>query len=308
MRTFYQRLLDVTFTLTSGTFDGKNTVLKIPGLRVSATVKVGAQGLSDLECEIYGLKKDVIKRLMGVHLAAATPWQKDRNGIKLEVYSSVDDTRYVLFNGEIFVAIADFNNVPEVPLRVTASDTYGKQSIVLQPKTFAGAAKVSDIMAYLAGQCGCVLENNGVDDSFVLRDYTVQGSAVQAIEETARAAQIDWNFLGQGTIQTDEAPSGVLVICKKGVTRKDATSEIHEANGMVGYPVLTTENVHVKCLFNPRYWKSNRVRLFASEEMDILNGEYIIQNVKHTVHSELPGGQWVSELTLGWLPGQEVKQ
>jgi len=42
--------------------------------------------------------------------------------------------------------------------------------------------------------------------------------------------------------------------------------------------------------------------------MDILNGEYIIQNVKHTVHSELPGGQWVSELTLGWLPGQEVKQ
>jgi len=305
MRTFVQRYIDVTLTLASSSFDGKNSVLKLSGLRVSAKIKAGGEGFNQLEAEIFGLSSDVLRRIIGMKNIAA-PWANRFNQIRIEIYTSADPTRYTLFNGEIINALADFNSVPDVPVRISASEIQQKQSLVITPKTFAGAAKVVDIMKYLAGQCGASLEVNGVDDSFILRDHTVQGSAIEAIEMTANAAQIDWAYRSQGSISNDTAVGNILIICKRGTPRKAATIEIHEASGLVGYPVMG-ETVNVKCLFNPQYWMFNQVKLFANKEQSILNGNYLIREVSHHIDSESPDGQWISELVLGWMPEASQK-
>lgn len=296
MKTFVQRFIDVTFTLSSGSFKNGANSLKISGLRLSAKVKITANA-SELEAEIFGLSIDTMNRLLAVKETGA-PWQNQVNNIRLETYTSDDPTRFTLFNGQIIDALADFNDVPEVPLKITASGTFQAQSIVLLNRSFKGAAKVSDIMAYLAGQIGAGFDNVNVDESFILRDHSVQGSAVACIEATARAANIDWLL---ETVGTQEAElGGTLVICKKGTTRKDATMEIHEANGLIGYPVIHSGMIDIRCLFSPFYLPHKRVKLFARQP-EIATGEYYIAEIEHTLDSENPsGGEWESKLTLAY--------
>ena len=297
MRTFVQRFIDVTFTLSSGSFkDGSNS-LRLSGLRMSATVKVTANA-SELKCEIFGLSSDTMNRLLAVKETDA-PWHNQENSIRLEKYTCDDPTRFTLFNGQIIDAIADFNDVPEVPLNITASGTFKLQSVVIKNRSFKGAVPVSEIMAYLAGQCGAGLDNVNVDESFILRDHTVQGSAIQCIETTAKAADIEWLMETVGTQNAELG--GTLVICKKGTTRKDATMQIHEANGLMGYPVIHSGLVDVKCLFSPFYLPHKKVALF-SREQPVANGEYYISQITHELDSENPsGGDWTSKLTLSWI-------
>ena len=296
MKTFVQRFIEVTFTLSTGSFKGGGNSLKLSRLRMSAQVRMTANA-SELKAEIFGLSKDVMNRLLAVKETAA-PWRNQENAIRLETYTSDDPTRFTLFNGQIIDALADFNDVPEVPLHVTASGTFRAQSVVLANRSFKGAAKVSDIMAYLAGQIGAGLDNVNVDDSFILRDHSVQGSAIACIEATARAANIDWLLETVGTQNAELG--GTLVICRKGSTRKDATMEIHEASGLMGYPVIHSGLVDVKCLFSPFYLPHKRVRLH-SKEQDVANGEYFISEVTHHLESEKPGrSAWESKLTLSY--------
>lgn len=306
MKTFVTRHIDVSFSLGSTSFENSNTVVRVEGLRIFAKITSRTEGVHQLEAEIYGLSPDVIKRIIGGRqMNISAPWFNPDNSIKLEIYTSDNPTKFCLFNGSIFAAVADFNAVPEVPLRITASETTLQQAKPITPKTFAGAAKVADIMTYLAGQIGSALENNGVDDSFILRDHTVQGSAIEAIEMTANAADIDWAFRNEGTVE-DKSIGNVLIICKKGTPRSVPMLEIHEASGLVGYPVMGGA-VNVTCLFNPQYWLLNRVKLFANKEQSVLNGIYQINSVDHEITSEAPDGQWVSHLTLGWLPNENQK-
>lgn len=296
MKTFVQRFIDVTFTLSTGSFKNGSNSLKLSGLRMSCSVKMTANA-QELKAQIYGLSADAMNRLLAVKETGA-PWHNQENSIRLETYTSADATRFTLFNGQIIDAIADFNDVPEVPLKITASGTFKAQSVVLANRSFKGSAKVSDIMAYLAGQIGAGLDNINVDESFILRDHSVQGSAISCIEATARAANIDWLL---ETVGTQEASlGGTLVICKKGTTRKDATMQIHEANGLMGYPVIHSGLVDVKCLFSPFYLPHKRVRLF-SKEQPIANGEYWISEITHSLDSEKSGGDWESKLTLSWI-------
>lgn len=297
MKTFVQRYIDVTFTLSNGTFKNGRNTLTISGLRLSASVKITANA-SELKCSVFGLSSETMNRLLAVKETGA-PWQNQVNSIRLDVWTSSDSTRFMLFNGQIIDALADFNKVPEVPLEITASGTFQYQSVVIQNKSFKGAAKVSDIMAYLAGQIGAGLDNVNVDESFVLRDHTVQGSAVACIESTARAANVDWLI---ETVGTETANlGGTLVICKKGTTRKDATMEIHEANGLIGYPVIHSGMVDVKCLFSPFYLPHKKVKLF-SKEQPVANGEYYIAEIEHKLESEmLSNSDWESHLTLAWI-------
>lgn len=302
MKTFVQRYIDVTFTLSTGSFKNGSNTLKLSGLRMTSSVKMTANA-AELKAEIFGLSADVMNRLLAVKETAA-PWHNQENAIRLETYTSADATRFTLFNGQIIDAIADFNDVPEVPLKVTASGTFKAQSIVLANRSFKGAVKVSDIMAYLAGQIGAGFDNVNVDASYILRDHSVQGSAISCIEATARAADIGWLL---ETVGTEEAAlGGTLVIMKKGTSRKDATMQIHEANGLMGYPVIHSGLVDVKCLFSPFYLPHKKVRLF-SKEQPIANGEYYISEITHSLDSEKSGGSWESKLTLAY-PFGEVKK
>lgn len=297
MKTFVRRYMDVTFTLSTGSFSNGSNTLKLSGLRMSASVKMTANA-AELKAEIFGITQDTMNRLLAVKETAA-PWHNQENSIRLETYTSADQTRFTLFNGQIIDAIADFNDVPEVPLKITASGTFKAQSTVLQNRSFKGAVKVSDIMAYLAGQIGAGLDNVNVDGSFILRDHSVQGSAVACIEATAKAANIDWLLETVGT--QEAALGGTLVICKKGTTRKDATMQIHEANGLMGYPVIHSGLVDVRCLFSPFYLPHKRVKLF-SKMQPVANGEYWISEITHKLDSENPsGGDWESKLTLSWI-------
>lgn len=297
MKTFVQRLMDVTFTLSSGTFsNGKNT-LTVSGLRMTANVKLTANA-SELKASIFGLSGDVMNRLLAVKETSA-PWKNQVNNIRLEVYTSDNPTRFTLFNGQIIDSLADFNDVPEVPLKITASGTFHLQSVVVINKSFKGASRVSDIMEYLAGQIGAGLDNVNVDKSFILRDHICQGSAIACIEAVARAANIDWNLETAGTQTAGIAAT--LTICQKGTVRKDATIEIHEANGLMGYPVIHSGMVDVRCLFSPFYLPHKKVKLF-SKEQPVANGEYYIAEVAHHLDSENPGhSAWDSKLTLAWI-------
>lgn len=316
---FTSRRLKIRFELSSGSFTGRedDNVIELDGLRISARItNTPAVVCSQAQLSVFGLSAETMDAL--TILCGATPnaWAPNR----MYLYAVEGDSQDVVFQGNVFQAVADYNAAPNVALHVFAMTQFGLQAVNPGPLTFEGNNKVGTVVQAILDKVNATIPN--AQDHYgvivaeselpMLTDVSLQNDAWGMIWQVCR--QI-------GAVCWLEGDTVVISkIGGKGLS--DETIEVDTKNGMIGYPVLTATGCIVRALFSNRYrihgqvlLTSNRVRFRGADMMKNDRGEvhyrsqamfWISALVSH-LDSEIPNGLWQSEMQLNYTIEQGKK-
>lgn len=285
MTSFKKRGIRVTFKLSSGAFNENNDdTVELEGLALRATLEMYSQGMSHCNMSVIGLSSDLLERLVTLK---ATPkgnaWQKNTLTLTLNEEGNRES---ILFTGDIYMSLPNYNVAPDVPLTIHATSLYGALMTVPPPMEFKGAAQAEFIMAHLAKLAGFSFVNNKV--STTLRDVSLNGDLGSMMRHVAKMADIALY------IEAD-----TVIISPVGVPREEIERiKISTPTGMIGYPqAIDAVGCAVSCLFDTKYKMLGRVDVDVPE-IPVVNGEMFISSITHRVDTEIPRGQWFTDMKL----------
>ncbi len=151
---FVQLAIDVTFTLSSGTFSesGTNT-LTLSGLRVSADItKTGGAAYNTASIKLRGMTQSTMNELSNFGKLIDT---SVRNSVA--VYAGIQGQPLGLaFAGSASQAWADYTAMPDVPFVVTGQAGLTALIQPISPSSYPGSTDVVVILASLAAKMGMV--------------------------------------------------------------------------------------------------------------------------------------------------------
>lgn len=288
---FAERLIDVTFTLGTGTFGntGQNTE-KVSGLRVSAQIsKAGGAAMSSLNMAIYGLTQDTMNKLSTLGMIVT---QVRRNTVLIEAGDTVNGMSTVFF-GTIIDGYADLQASPEVAFRVTSTSGLIEAVQPSASSSFTGSVSVATIMKQLAAQVKptpLTFQNNGV--TTVLSHSYFWGSPRDQMKQCVDAAKCEWIIDG-----------GNVIIWPPGGSRTQAQIPlVATSTGMKQSPAYTSKGISVSTLYNPNIIFGGLIQVTNDKNPDgtsILapaDGVWVVYQVDYNLESKMPGGQWFTTI------------
>lgn len=280
---YTKKKIKVTITLAEGKFgDTGSNELVLENLRISANILTyngDAQG--QLQLQIWGLPLTIMNQLTTIG-----PIMTQMRNNRIVVAAGEDGGQMpVVYEGVISgYAYADFMSTPEVPFNIWALSAAFEAVKDGLPKSFPSEAKAADIMEAIAVEMGKTFENNGVDVILPAGSY-YSGSPLTQVKECARDAGVYWEVEG----------NKLAIWPKKNGVRKGDAIKIGPGNGLVGYPVFSPSGIMVMTAFNSDLRLGGKVEIDSS--LEVAKGEWCIYKIIHTVESEMPGGQWFSQIT-----------
>lgn len=291
---FTKHDIRVDFELANGAFSSTEfDSVSITGLAVSAQIQAAAMGFSQANIAVFGLHKDIIERLTTLR---ADPKGNAYQGNKIRLtLNDEGDKETVLFQGNIILAMPDFNRAPDIPVMFSASPLYGAQLTVPAGINFPSGARVSQVMKRLATEAGFLFKNNGVPDSVTLNDYSLNGDLKAMMVKVANAANVD--------LAMDEQVGAVIISPRGAPLIGFDDILISRETGMIRYPMPIDYGCLVSCLFSPRFRMHHPVEI-KCPELPIVNGKAVIASVMHKLDTNIPSGQWISDLKLKRYAGQ----
>ncbi len=299
-----ERLLTVSFTLSTGTFQesGTNT-LTVSGLRTSARInKAGTPNYSSLDLAIWGLTLSEMNQLstLGMYINSQNV-PKDT----IAVRAGDSKTMSTAFIGTIANCYLDAASAPDVPLRIQAFTGMAENAAPAASTTFNGPVDVAVVMKALADQMGLGFENNGIHRT--LTNPYLWGSAWQQADQAAEATGILWNIV-------DDRGSPTLAIWPRGGFRgfaqglgiaggagnfpNRATSTSIPViapppdGGMIGYPTFSRFGLSVRTEYSPALAQGFVVQVKSS--LSPANKRWSIYSLDHWLESKMPNGKWES--------------
>lgn len=292
---FIRRLIDVQFTLASGTFANGSDSVTLSGLRVSSRIiNAGGYSTGELDMEVYGMPLDLMNKLSTLGMVV----QEGNRNIVTVTAGNVVTGKGIVFVGNVLNAWADFQGAPEVPFRVSAKVLAGSATFPYSPSSFNGSTDVATILSGLATAQNIRFENNGVSQK-LSRPY-LWGSARQQMLSVIEHAGIESN-MGEG---------GTLAIWPRNGNRGGAIPLISPDTGMVGYPSYTAQGIMVRCLYNPSIGLGapgptattaggapqlgGLIQIKSS--LTPANQQWKVYGIDHTLESQVPSGQWFSTI------------
>lgn len=278
-----KRRLRFTFHLVTDVFDknGEPEKIVIEGAR--AQVQIDAPGgwqYATARAAIYGIKKESLDRLTVINYQTMDFM---RNTITIE--ASDENGEYsIIYVGEVYQAIPDYNAMPNVPLVVEAfSGLIGKLAAA-HSTTYPGAQSVATIMESLAKEMRYTFENNDVDT--VVVDQVLLGAPHEKAYRLADIAGIQlW----------DSPEDRILAIAPAGKFReKIPVTEYSIHTGLVGFP----QRLHIGIMFQALFRVTARhgASIEMKSEIPGCNGKWFITGMTHSLASETPGGPWFSQI------------
>ena len=186
-----------------------------------------------------------------------------------------------MFSGNIVNAWGNYQGMPNVFLHIQAQSAYFHQLNPISPRSYKGPIDVASIMSQIASTMGFTFENNGV--SVQLGDTYLPGTGMDQAKALAKAAGID--------MYLDDT---VLAITLPNQPRHTVIPEISAKSGLNGYPTFDGVGVNFQTIFNPSLTFGGRVKLVT--DLPQAAGTWIITSISHQLESELPNGQWFSQV------------
>lgn len=278
---FQPRLIDLVIKLDSGTFDGDADTVRLTGLRCEVEIdEAGLYTQSGAHVRVWGVAQNTMDRL------TLLSWHAPTLGYNvLEVFAGTNEADMsLIFSGNIFSAMPNFQGAPEVSFEMEAQSGLVKQLATDSPLTFGGTNSVASIMGVLAKGLGVTLENNGVTGS--LTDMYLGGTLLDKVNTIAQAAGIDYYY--------DEG-ARILAICPRGMPRNDDAVLISEGSGLVGWPQITKQGVDFTVLHNPSITRGKP--LWVESSRPNVNGGWYAYAMAHRLHSQVPGGPWFTHIS-----------
>lgn len=288
---FSRRIIELTFMLGEGDFGeaGMDTVT-LSGLRCSANItKAGGVSMSNLDLRVWGMSLDQMNKLTVLNKLA---YPQQRFNTVVVSAGDEDSGLSVVFQGTIQEAWADGRDAPDMMFHVAAFSGLFESIKAVPPTSFKGTVDVATVVAGIAQQMGLSLENSGVTGK--IADPYLPGALGSQLRSIARAAHISYHI--DTTDQT-------LAIWPQGKSRDGELVEVSAASGMVGYPAFTQNGVQLVTLYNPSLVFGRSI--VVKSQLTAANGTWVIASVSHNLDSDLPGGQWFTEIECNLL-GQEV--
>jgi len=280
---FTNKKITLVFTLGTGQFGetGQNQVT-VTGLRVSAKiVKSGGASMCECQLRIFGLLPTIYNQLTSIYQVTQGV---QRNTV--EVRAGDDEGGvFQVFVGQILTAQIDLNSQPDSVMNIIAQTGYLQAVQPTAPVAYPVGCKVVDAMRALATVMRLNFEPNDV--TAVLPKGYYHGTAWQQAQAIVEAAGIKWNCCDDGTL---------AIWTKNGGRIQQQIPEISYLTNLIGYPSYSNMGIGLKCLYNPNVIFGGFVQLVTDLKVTNLNGKWQIFSVVHTLESEMPGGQWMTEL------------
>jgi hypothetical protein len=277
-----RRSIAVTITLGEGRFGEElGETLKLTGFRVRAHIVVnGGDAQGQCHCVIYGLNMSTINKLTTV--GTTHPQIKGRNTIQIDV-GVEGETLHTIYIGSIIEAQGTFNEAPDVGLSIVALSAMRALVKPVAATSFKGEADVSQIMAGFAKDMDFAFSDGGV--KVMLSNPYFNNTTLEKIRSCARAANINYS-----------TEKGVLSIWPMGGNAVHEPITLSPDTGLVGYPVYSLiQGISVRSLFVPQANLGGMMTIKDSA-LPMANGKWNIYNVVHTLESEVPNGQWFTDI------------
>lgn len=278
---FVPRLLEVHVTLRAGEFrEGSNTKI-MTGIPIRARIeKTGPPDFNRASVSLRGLRLEDMDKMSTL---AFRPMFRARDFVTIHA-GNERDGMHVAFSGEITNAAADFNASPDVAFKIEAMTGYFGNITPAGPTAIQGAQPVADFIAMQAKAMGYEFRNEGVTAR--ISNAVFNGSPMAQARSAARQAGIE--------LLLDD---GVLTICPRGGEGKQGNAVLlNKSTGLLGYPVLSSEGVEVKSLYNPAFRLGKLIRLESI--VPRASGTWRIIKLAHELEAFNPsGGPWQSTMT-----------
>lgn len=274
MEEYTEKLITVEFK-----FPDKERPVRLSSYRCALTVtNAGGRSQSQIDLAIFNVNQALTQLIVG---QGTSIFQV--SGTIVSVLAGSEGKESQIYQGFIYDAFVDYNQMPDVPLRIKSTSTYYYRVKPAAPSSFVNGANVADVISTLAQSCGYTFVNHGV--SVVLRDMYLSGSAIEQIMDCVDAADIGCTI-----------HNGAVEISMKGDFISDIVTEISPATGMIGYPTVTNSGVLVNVLFNPRLRRLNRIEIKSGNQA--ANGVFVIRTMEHNISTKTTGGTWLTSMLV----------
>lgn len=269
--TYKQHNIKVEFQLVDGkTFDDSgNNILTIENVRAYVNMAAwGGISGTQITLQIWGLTTSQMATLSyrGIWIGS-----EKFNLMRVWVDS------HAIFEGFISDAYADFNQLPDTPLTITASMMFGLRAKEVEPFTASGDVDIVDIITAMAKKADLTVENYGATGVISNPHYT--GNVVNQIQQAANALDIDTDF---GIDKVAIWPHGQPKVEKLLFTSPEY--------GLIGYPIFTGVGITATTLFSNEIILGRKIQIETS--LPNASGTYLITGAEHYLTSWLDGGQW----------------
>jgi hypothetical protein len=150
------------------------------------------------------------------------------------------------------------------------------------PLSFNGPTKATDVAKKIAGYLGLNLIDNGVKT--ILQSPYYPHDAMTMMNKLSEHAGFSYHI-----------DRGNLVINPPGGSSSDSAPLISKTTGMVGYPVLNSQQITLKTEFGrPMVKRTQNIQIQG--EITPANGTWNIFKLDHEIESQTPHGKWFSIL------------
>ncbi|WP_374413301.1 hypothetical protein [Novosphingobium colocasiae] len=286
---FTKRKISLQFQLGQGDFgeNGADTV-ELEGLRCSVNiVRVGRIG-SQADITIYGMTLDLMNKLTVTKKVFAEQQRKN------QVIVSAGDEKSgmaMCFGGTIQEAWIDARQAPDVAFYVSAISAQFDLLKPVPPVSFRGAVDAALVLSGIAEQMGYTFENGGI--TAVLNDPYKPGSPKSQIDSICRDIGAEYEVVEE---------TRVLAVWPKEKSRGSQSIRIAADSGLVGYPSFTQGGIQFTTLYNPNLVFQAPVEI--ESKLQAASGSWKVYKLAHRLESEVPGGQWFSDVECSYLDNQ----
>lgn len=279
-----QRLLSVQISLQSPTspsqplnFASGSNVATYTGHRTSVRISNSGGADNHATVAIWGMTQSDINTLSQLGIIYD---QIRRNKLIISAGDSFSGLS-AIYGADIYLAYADYNQQPEVPMIFTCMGGLTESVVNRAPTTFQGVTDVATLMAGWANLMGLGLENNSVNGVKLANPY-YGGNVWQRIQ----AAAADVGIVAQ------IVEGNTLAIWPKGKARNNQTVPlISPQTGMIGYPVYAPGGYAIiRHLFNPQVKLGGVINVQSS--IPIANRRWVVYKLDLALDSLLPHGEW----------------
>ncbi|HHS9880599.1 TPA: hypothetical protein ACT0TC_003681 [Klebsiella aerogenes] len=270
---YTEKLIDVEFKL-----EDQESPIRLSGYQVELNMQnAGGRSGSSLDLAIYNVNMDLAQRMAGT-----TGWSTKFREDWISILAGDINHKHVIFQGNAYEAFIDFNNMPDVPLRLRANSAYYYRVKPAAPNSYKGAVDAVEMIKNISNFIGYKFVNNGVKP-VMLTDMYVFGGAISQICEIAEAARIGI------TIHNKE-----IQISPDGEIDTDIVTEISKETGMLGYPTATSRGVLIHHVFLPTLKRQSLIRLVTDNKST--SGVLKVTAIEHNLTSKVQGGPWVTSI------------